>query len=214
MSAAKRGYGGISSDERRAIRRDALMEAAFDLLTEAGVRGVTKKAVCARARLNDRYFYEQFAGPEELLEAVANDVTADGLRTVVAATLQAHAGIHAQVHAAAAAALDFVLADPRRANLLLISHTDALQRIRLDSVRMIARAMSAMTRELLADGGPSPLDTDMAAFTLVSGTMELVAAWIRGEYDTSRDHLAEVVAAMLLSAAEISTTIPSPDSGQ
>jgi len=213
MSATKRGYGGISSEERRANRRAALMDAAFDLLTESGVRGVTKKAVCTRARLNDRYFYEQFVDAEALLEAVAKDITADGLRVVVAATLEAPADAQARLRAAAEAAIDFIVADRRRANLLLISHTDAvLQRIRLDSTRSIVRATSAMTREVLGDSAPSQLDTDLAAFTIVTGAMELVSAWIRGEFDTSRAHLADVVAAMLMTVAEISTTIPA--SGQ
>jgi AcrR family transcriptional regulator len=213
MSATKRGYGGISSEERRATRRVALMDAALDLLTESGVRGVTKKAVCARARLNDRYFYEQFDDAEALLEAVANDMTAAGLRAVATATLQAPTDVRARINAAADAAIEFVVADPRRANILLISHTDAvLQRIRLDSTRAIVRSMSAMTRDLLGESAPSQLDTDLAAFTIVTGVMELVAAWIRGEFDTSRVHLADVVATMLMTVAEISTTIPA--SGQ
>ncbi|KAA0082587.1 TetR/AcrR family transcriptional regulator [Mycolicibacterium sp. P9-64] len=213
MNATKRGYGGISSEERRATRRVALMDAALDLLTESGVRGVTKKAVCARARLNDRYFYEQFDDAEALLEAVANDMTAAGLRAVATATLQAPADVRARIHAAADAAIEFVVADPRRSNILLISHTDAvLQRIRLDSTRAIVRSMSAMTRDLLGESAPSQLDTDLAAFTIVTGVMELVAAWMRGEFDTSRAHLADVVAAMLMTVAEISTTIPA--SGQ
>jgi AcrR family transcriptional regulator len=213
MSATKRGYGGISSEERRATRRVALMDAALDLLTESGVRGVTKKAVCARARLNDRYFYEQFDDAEALLEAVANDMTAAGLRAVATATLQAPTDVRARINAAADAAIEFVVADPRRSNILLISHTDAvLQRIRLDSTRAIVRSMSAMTRDLLGESAPSQLDTDLAAFTIVTGVMELVAAWIRGEFDTSRVHLADVVATMLMTVAEISTTIPA--SGQ
>jgi AcrR family transcriptional regulator len=213
MSATKRGYGGVSSEERQATRRVALMDAAFDLLTESGVRGVTKKAVCVRARLNDRYFYEQFDDAEALLEAVANDVTAAGLRTVVTATLAAPADIRARVHAAADAAIEFVVADPRRANLILVSHSDpVLARIRLDSTRAIVRSMSAMTRDLLGESAPSQLDTDLAAFTIVTGVMELVAAWIRGEFDTSRAHLTDVVAAMLLTVSDISTAIPA--SGQ
>jgi hypothetical protein len=42
-----------------------------------------------------------------------------------------------------------------------------------------------------------PLDTELAAFTLVSGTMELVAAWIRGDYNIGGQHLADLVAAKL-----------------
>ena len=60
MASATRSYGGITAGERRATRRGALIEAALDLFAEGGVRAVSKRAVCARARLNDRYFYEHF----------------------------------------------------------------------------------------------------------------------------------------------------------
>lgn len=210
MSVSKRGYGGVPSEERRATRRSALMDAALDLLTDGGVRAVTKKAVCARARLNDRYFYEQFVDPGALLEAVAMDITTGGLQAVSAATAGKFVDVRARVHAAAEAAVAFVIDDPRHANLLLISHSDAvLQRIRLDSTRAIARSMTAMTPELPGDADPDQLDTYLAAFTIVSGTMELVAASIRGEFDTSREHLVDVVAAMLMTVSDVSTAIPS-----
>lgn len=209
MASPKRGYGGISAPERSARRRAALIEAAFDLFAELGAAGVTKRAVCSRARLNDRYFYEHFTDSDALLEAVAQDITDQGLEAVVTATLAAPSDIRAKVHAAADASLNFMTADPRRAQLLLGIHSnEVLQRAYLVSVRAIATAMAAMTRELLGDSAPSQLDSDLAAFTLVSGTMELVAAWFRGEFPTSREHLADLVAAMLLATSHISTTLP------
>jgi AcrR family transcriptional regulator len=209
MASAKRGYGGISAPERSARRRATLIDAAIDLFAESGASAVTKRAVCSRARLNDRYFYEHFTDSDALLEAVAQDITTKGLQAVVTATLEAPSDIRAQVHAAADAALDFMIVDPRRAQLLLGAHTtEVLQRAYLTSVRAIAGAMAAMTRELLGHSAPSQLDTDLAAFTLVSGTMELVAAWFRSEFPTSREHLADLVAALLLATTDISTTLP------
>jgi hypothetical protein len=125
--------------------------------------------------------------------------------------LAAPSDIRAQVHAAAAAAVDFLIADSRRGALLLGSQTtQVLQRARLTSTHAIANAMAAMTRELLGDSAPTPLDTDLAAFTLVSGTLELVAAWLRGDYAISREHLADLVAAMLLAVTNVSTALPKP----
>lgn len=208
---ATRSYGGITAVERRAQRRAALIDAGLDLFAESGASGVTKRAVCARARLNDRYFYEHFTDSDALLEAAGQDITAQGLQLVIAATAEAGSDIHAQVHAAADAALDFMIDDPRRSQLLLGSHTtEVLQRTRLVSTRALANAMSAMVQELLGDSAPPRLDSDLAAFTLVSGTLELVAAWLRGDYDISRQHLADLVAAMLLSATHISTALPKP----
>jgi AcrR family transcriptional regulator len=209
MASAKRGYGGISAPERSARRRADLIEAAIDLFAESGADGVTKRAVCSRARLNDRYFYEHFTDSDALLEAVAQDITTQGIQAAVTATLDAPSDIRAQVHAAADAVLDFFTVDPRRAQLLLGSHTtEVLQRARLASTHAVAKAMAATARELLGDSAPRQLDTDLAAFTLVSGTMELVGAWLRGDFDISREHLADLVAAMLLATSHIATTLP------
>ncbi len=181
----------------------------MDLIAEGGVSQVTKRAVCARAKLNDRYFYEHFTDRDALLEAVAQDLTAQGLEAVVTATLEAGPDIRAQIHAAADAALVFMTVDPRRGQLLESSRTsDVVDKLRVASTRMIARAMTAMAREVLAASAPTQLDSDVAAFTMVSGVMELVAAWLRGEFETSREHLADLIAAMLLAITDISATLP------
>ena len=141
----RRAYGGIAADERRAIRRAVLMEAALDLFAEDGARGVSKRAVCARARLNDRYFYEHFTDADAVIEAVVQDATVRGLEAVNAVESEAAPDIRAQVHATAIAALDYLTADPRLVQLLLRSHTsEVLQRARLESARAIGRAMAAL----------------------------------------------------------------------
>jgi AcrR family transcriptional regulator len=208
VGSATRIYSGLTAEQRSTARRRALIEAAMDLFAEAGARAVTKRAVCARARLNDRYFYQHFSDSDALLEAVAHDVTTRGIEAVVTTTLTAPPDVAAQVHAAADAALNFITADPRRSRLLLGSHTtEVLQRARLASTHQIADVMSAMTRELLGDDAAAPMDTELAAFTLVSGTLELVAAWFRGEFPTSRAHLADLVAALLLASTDIATAL-------
>ena len=203
--SGRRAYGGVSAEQRRERRRAALLDAALDLLTEGGAGAVTKRAVCARARLNDRYFYEHFADRDVLLQAVAGQATTDGIAAVLTATLAAGPELREQVRAAADAALGFLAADPRRQALLLASHSaEPLQRARLSTQRDIAAAMAAVTRELRPpDPTVSPLDLDMAAYTVVSGTLELVAAWIRGEFPTSRTHLTELIAAGLLAGTAI-----------
>ena len=116
MASATRTYGGVTAGQRRATRRAALIEAALDLFAEEGARAVSKRAVCARARLNDRYFYEHFTDSDALLEAIARDLTAEGLEAVNAATRRAAPDIHTQVQATAEAALEFLTADPGAAS--------------------------------------------------------------------------------------------------
>ncbi|MGS2811222.1 TetR/AcrR family transcriptional regulator [Nocardia sp. MW-W600-9] len=198
-TAAPRAYAGVAADERRSRRRAALFEAALDLLAEGGAPAVTKRAVCARARLNDRYFYEQFADRDVLLTALADDLTTEGIAAVVTATRAAAPDVDSQVHAAADAALGFLVADPRRHALLFAGHsTEALQTARVSTQHAIARAMAVVGRELFPDSATAELDSEMAAYTVVSGTLELVTAWMRGEFDTTQAHLTEVIARQLL----------------
>ncbi|MFC4373545.1 TetR/AcrR family transcriptional regulator [Nocardia halotolerans] len=200
-----RAYGGVAAEDRRSRRRAALFDATLDLLAADGAAAVTKRAVCARARLNDRYFYEQFSDRDALLTALAEELTAEGIATVVTATHAAAPDLHSQVHAAADAALGFLLADPRRHALLLHAHsTAALQTARLATQHAIARAMATVSRDLLPSSPPDPLDTDMVAYTVVSGTLELVAAWLRGEFTTTRAHLTDLIARQLLQTTRAS----------
>ncbi|WP_187687525.1 TetR/AcrR family transcriptional regulator [Nocardia wallacei] len=192
-----RTYGGVGAPERRERRRAALLDAALDLLAEGGAGAVTKRAVCARARLNDRYFYEHFADRDTLLEALAEDVTSRGIQAVIAATLAAGPDIDVQIRAAAESSLDFLAADPRRNALLLANSTEVLQRARVHTQHAIADAMAAVARELLLAPAPDPRDIDLNAYVLVSGTLELVGAWLRGEFHTDRDHLVDVIADLL-----------------
>ena len=67
-----RVYGGRTGDERAAARRDALVAAAFSLVAEEGWRGVNIEAVCRRAALNKRYFYESFEGLDALYASTAS----------------------------------------------------------------------------------------------------------------------------------------------
>ena len=208
--SAKRAYGGVAADERRAIRRTALMEAALYLFAEDGARGVSKRAICARARLNDRYFYEHFTDADAVLEAIVEDRTARGLEAVNVASQKAAPDIHAQVQQTAVAALEFLTSDPRLVQLLLRSHTsEVLQQARRESARAIARAMATMINNPPSSNA-GELDSEMAAYALVSGAMEVIAGWLRGEFDASQDHISAVVAGLLLKTADVSDGLRQP----
>ncbi len=70
-----RRYKGLSLDERKAQRRQQLIEAAVQVYGEHGYRQATVKAVCEAAGLTERYFYESFSNSEQLLLASFHAVT-------------------------------------------------------------------------------------------------------------------------------------------
>ncbi|MUL49306.1 TetR/AcrR family transcriptional regulator [Mycobacterium sp. CBMA293] len=73
-AGAQRKYSGRSAEQRRADRRRLLLDAAEALWREGGLSALSVRAIAARAKLTDRYFYEQFAGLGALIGAVIDDV--------------------------------------------------------------------------------------------------------------------------------------------
>lgn len=212
--APSRVYGGLTAAERSAIRRKALLEAALDLFTEGGSRAVSRRAVCARAQLNERYFYEHFSDADAVLEAAIHEQTAGVLDVVVEASSSADADLAERTSSIVRSAIDFLTADPRRGALLLDSHsTDVLQRMKRESAAAIAKLLTtlfddARPTSTTSDAGTGT-DTELVAYALVSGSMELIAGWLRGDLDITAEHCADLVAGLLLSAPRIpSTTRP------
>ena len=68
-TSVKRRYRGSSTEERRAVRRQQLIDAAIQVYGEYGYRHSGVKQVCDAAGLTQRYFYESFGHSDELLIA-------------------------------------------------------------------------------------------------------------------------------------------------
>src|SRR6266545_5295691 len=62
-----RTYAGVETEQRRAERRDKLLEAALDEFTSKGYHRTKIADLCTRAGVSTRNFYEKFASKEALL---------------------------------------------------------------------------------------------------------------------------------------------------
>lgn len=72
---AGRSYRGLKAAERRAIRRQQLLDAGLYLFGTNGYVATTVKDVCRQAALSERYFYESFNSKEDLLSATYQMIT-------------------------------------------------------------------------------------------------------------------------------------------
>ena len=116
-----------------------------------------------------------------------------------------------QIRAVARATLDFLTADPRRGALLLGSRgSEVLQRARVDSARALAEAMSAIAAVEMGSAALSHPDSELATYALVSGAMELIEAWLRGNFEVNREHFADLIAGLLAATPAITATLPNP----
>lgn len=197
-------YAGRTAEQRRAERRQRLIDAGFDLAGRDGVAAVKVRALCEHASLNDRYFYEHFRTVDELLAAILEDQAAALVGTVLNAIVAAPEGMRQRVECVVEACLDYVTGDPRRGRLIVESQsTQALREKRGELIELMTSMFVDQTRELLGDDIADDRMTHLAAHTVTAGVADLVANWITGRVDVGRDELAEFVIAMILASREI-----------
>jgi AcrR family transcriptional regulator len=199
--AAQRTYGGATADERRRRRRAALIDATLDVISSDGMKKLGVKEVCARARLNDRYFYESFRDCDEVVAALMDDLAGEAMAAFAETLTTTEAELHTRVRACVETAVEFVTVDPRRGRVLIESQaTEALRRRRQQFVVMLAEIMAAQGRELLGAAAPSDVDRKLIALTIVSGGLDLTAMWLSGDLDVGRDHFTDFFAAFILAS--------------
>ena len=83
--APQRSYAGRTAAERRAERRERLLEAGLQLFGTDGYAATSIEKLCAAAGVSTRSFYEEFDGREALLMALHDRVTQRALDAVIAA---------------------------------------------------------------------------------------------------------------------------------
>lgn len=191
-SSSLRVYGGVAGNDRKAERRAQLIEAGLELLgTGDGEQGVTVRGVCKRSGLTARYFYENFAGRDELAVAVFDHVVSGIATATLQAVEAAPAGTRAKVRAGLATIVCSVAEDPRRGRLLFspaLSSTVLAHR-RVESTRMFARLLGGQVREHYGIGESTALDL-MTEF-LVGGLAQALTSWLNGVLDLTEEGLVE-----------------------
>lgn len=199
----------MSPTDRQAERRSLLLDAAFDLLGSDGSSATTVRAVCARARLNPRYFYESFASLDDLIVAVYDRVVEELGAEVVAALAAAGDDATKQMAAVVRCTVEFVDEDRRRARVLYVEALDnaALNRRRIET----GHAVVAFVDNAAAQRHGAPRRGDhiglIGSAVLVGGFGELLIAWLDGRIDVGREQLIEDATALFLALGDAAAGI-------
>ncbi len=192
-----RRYGGKTLQERRAERRERLLDAGLELFGTRGFAQTTIEQICSAARLNPRYFYEQFPTREALLAEVYTRHVAAVAREVVAAVQSASPDPLERLGAGLRAFLDGSLADERAARINyfeVVGVSPELERRRRRALGEYADLIAAQM-ETLASAAPIPVhDRRLAAIAVVGATDGLVIDWLAGARGHDRE---EILTALL-----------------
>jgi AcrR family transcriptional regulator len=198
--AVSRAYRGIPADERRAQRRQALIETALDCMHTDGIAGVSVRSVCARARLTARYFYESFDDLDQLLLASVDSVIDEVADRALAALAAAPPEVGKQVRAAIDAGYGVVATDPRKASALLVAASGhgPLRARRHKLVTDYADLIIDGLPMLNGLGLPGRRTARAMALFLMGGAADVIEAVLAGRLRMSRKELVDQLTAMWL----------------
>lgn len=196
-------WKGLTTEERQRERRQLLIDAAFDLLAAEGSSGTTVRAVCSAARLNPRYFYESFDELDELVVAVYDHVI-DLLRAQVLQALdEAGNDLVKAVRAVVRTLVDFVDGDRRMGRVLYVEAlgNEALNVRRMQTGFDLVDILQQDVERRRGTKGSQQLER-MAAAMLVGGSSEILAAWLDGRIEMTRDEVVEDMTQLFLAVGE------------
>ncbi|WP_280458158.1 TetR/AcrR family transcriptional regulator [Nocardia carnea] len=183
MPPSTRSYRGASADQRRAERRERLIEAAIEVFGTAGYRGATIESVSSEAGLIKRYFYESFDDLESLLCAVYEPIVQELRDEVIGRAAQA-ATVSGLVTAALTGFLDFTARDTRKSRIHLVEvlgvspRVDAIYR---EAGRDFATALAGLIVARLP--GPLPQSQQMIlGSTVVGAGLHLATQWFLDDF--------------------------------
>ena len=204
MEAGARIYGGVSADERRARRRAQLLDAGLELFGTEGWSGTTMTAVCARAGLTERYFYESFANLEALLVAVFDRITAEAAQAVLDAARSGPRDAHTRSRAAIAAFVELMTDDPRKGRVAFVEAmgSAALMQRRFETLHAFASLLGEQAREFYGAGQADDRLLGLTSFLLVGGLAETLIAWLGDELEMTREELIDDCADLFVATGE------------
>ncbi|WP_423823218.1 TetR/AcrR family transcriptional regulator [Salinisphaera sp. SPP-AMP-43] len=188
-----RYYAGLSSDERRSARREALIAAGLRVFGSVGFRGATVKAVCREAGLTERYFYESFANSEALFAAVYRDCVQRLEDDLTRGMAEAGDSTEAATRHSLQTFFEHI-SDPQTARVLLIEIfgiSAEIDRVYRSTTLHFAGLIEALLGRVYAlDRLPAACDRRILAMGLIGSTIHIAMYWALNHY---RDPLETIV---------------------
>ncbi len=192
-----RTFRGQTAEERVAARRQALIDAALDLIGTTGWSSATMTAICGRAGLTERYFYESFRNRDALLVDLLRGLVSQIEAAVLAAAAEPGLTRRERSRRLVDACLHVLLDDPRLGRVALLEGVEhpEMRQIRREALYRLEALLATHHAEFLAGEGGQPagggVPPVLMAASLVGATQELLTRRLDGELPITDDQLAD-----------------------
>lgn len=199
-----RMYRGVDTEQRRAERRERLLEAALDEFTTRGYHKTKIADLCAKAGVSTRNFYEKFPSKEALLlELHAHINTAAMKRMLPVLDSLEDADALTRITTLVDAFVTSVTSDPRYPRLNYVEAPGISQAMERQHQEWFSRYVDFIATECdrAAAAGLAPArDYRLTAIALVGAVTGLVREWQANEPPLSADAVATEIREIFIAA--------------
>jgi AcrR family transcriptional regulator len=183
----------MTPSERRADRRDRLMEAGIELFGTVGYTNSSVRDVSAAASLNSRYFYESFESREDLLYNIYERIVGEIVSKATEAVEREQTVVD-RARAGLRAGWTAVTEDRRKARIVaveVVGVSDRLEKARREARHALAKLTAEEAVVVAPSGTRFYLDPLLTARSLIGAVVEVLLDWVNGDLDASVDEVVE-----------------------
>ncbi|MEH3130380.1 MAG: TetR/AcrR family transcriptional regulator [Mycolicibacterium neoaurum] len=191
-SGQRRGrWSGVPLQDRQALRRNELVTAGVTLLGAADGPALTVRAVCRKAGLTERYFYESFTDRDVFVRAVYDEVCKAAMTALLSAQTP---------RAAVEQFVELMVDDPTRGRVLLLAPEREPVLVASgaewmpDFIALIQRKLTQIADQAVQE---------MVATGLVGALTALFTAYLNGRLTAGREQFVDYCSTLLLSRAAV-----------
>lgn len=166
---------GLDAEQRRAQRREQILDAALELFATRGYLNTPIELLCQTAFVSTKSFYEVFASREECALELFEDTSAR-FRTQLASALAVSAEDENAARRLLTTFIALLAEDPRRASITFgLAGTDfpGFERVRQSNRRWAADAVEALW---IRNGKAG--DLSRRAIAVVGGIFDVIGRWL------------------------------------
>lgn len=180
-TSIQRNYRGSAVAERRAQRRQQLIDAATQVYGRNGYRHSSVRQVCEAAGLTQRYFYESFSHSDELLIACYQQAVGTIRQDNTAAVQAAGPCPEARSRAWLQAHFQALKDQPLIARLLMLEIRGISPAVDAAIAEALHTTSNDMAQLLSVPGQPAA-DDELLRAGILGGVIHIALHWMAGGY--------------------------------
>jgi AcrR family transcriptional regulator len=205
-----RVYAGRSADERRAERRERLLDAGLELFGTTGFHKTTIPMLCTASGVTARHFYDEFDSREALLRAVYDRIATAVFEQVIGALRVRDKDVRERIRDSNDAYFRYLTSDPRLARIYTIEavgmHSDLEQHRRTKREAFVKKLTKAAQR-LDDDRG---IDSRLLSAALAGAAHDLLLEWVLSTRRPSIERMVETVTTLWIRTLQLDRDLPAP----